>query len=40
MQDNKAYMLIKMSRNLDIVGYLDIVLRGVWILRFPRHVKS
>jgi hypothetical protein len=41
MQDNKLYMLInKMSANLDIVGYLDIALRGVWILRFPHHVKS
>jgi hypothetical protein len=41
MQDNKVYMLIKMmSRNLNIVGYLDIVLQGVWILRCPRHVKS
>jgi hypothetical protein len=41
MQNNKVYILInKMSDNLGIVGYIDIVLRGVWILRFPRHVKS
>ena len=41
MQDNKVYMLInEMSSNLILWVIQTLVMRGVWILKFPRHVTS